>query len=369
MGNASTQLTHLDTARRALALARSIDEVKQIRDKAEALRHYIQQQGASLEIQNDCAEIKLRAERRAGEMLGEMEKNPGTKGQLVGPGVIGSNMVQPPITKLSDLGISRIQSHRWQLEARVPEDVFEQHISQVKAQKEELTSRGLLKLALRLSRSEARAVNAPELQEGSEILTGDIKLLYEYLADGSADLFFTDPPYGKETLHIFGEVAQLAEAKLKPTGFCLAYTPHEHLPSVLQLMMQHLNFWWIFAVHQKGAEARIWKRHLWVKWKPILVFTKAALEPVLPHEWVMDAIDGQGEDKRYHDWGQDVAEATYWIKTLVPRGGLVVDPLCGAGTIPLAAKLTGRRWLGTDKDPQAAALARLRLQEEPVAVP
>lgn len=45
--------------------------MKLIRDKAEALRQYIRQQKGSLEMQNQCAEIKLRAERRAGEMLAQ----------------------------------------------------------------------------------------------------------------------------------------------------------------------------------------------------------------------------------------------------------------------------------------------------------
>jgi hypothetical protein len=54
-----------------------------------------------------------RAERRAGELLAEMEKNPGTR--------YGSCIVQPPPT-LEELGIEKTQSHRWQAEARVPEE-------------------------------------------------------------------------------------------------------------------------------------------------------------------------------------------------------------------------------------------------------
>lgn len=34
---------------------------------------------------------------------------------------------------LSDLGITKQQSHRWQLEADVPEVVFEQHVAETKA--------------------------------------------------------------------------------------------------------------------------------------------------------------------------------------------------------------------------------------------
>ena len=71
------ELIHFNKAKKALSKAVNIDEVKSIRDKAEALRLYIKQQGDSLEKQNNCAEIKIRAERRAGELVKEQEKNKG----------------------------------------------------------------------------------------------------------------------------------------------------------------------------------------------------------------------------------------------------------------------------------------------------
>ncbi len=47
----------------------SLEDIKGIRDKAEVLRQYAAQAGAGLEAQNKCAEIKLRTERKAGEVL------------------------------------------------------------------------------------------------------------------------------------------------------------------------------------------------------------------------------------------------------------------------------------------------------------
>jgi uncharacterized protein YceH (UPF0502 family) len=43
------------------------------------LRVYLRQAGESLEMQNWCAEIKIRAERRAGELLQEMDREPGKR--------------------------------------------------------------------------------------------------------------------------------------------------------------------------------------------------------------------------------------------------------------------------------------------------
>ncbi len=78
---------------------------------------------AGLEMQNECAEIKLRAERRAGELLGENpDIHPGGDRRPLSHDVI----------KLSELGISLMQSHRWQMEASIPEKTFEQFIAETK---------------------------------------------------------------------------------------------------------------------------------------------------------------------------------------------------------------------------------------------
>ncbi len=84
-----------------------MDEVKQVRDKAEALRLYYRQQEGGLEMQNNAADIKLRAERRAGELLKGMEKQ--------GPGDYKRSHDVTVSPKLSDIGISRMQSSRWQM--------------------------------------------------------------------------------------------------------------------------------------------------------------------------------------------------------------------------------------------------------------
>ena len=96
---------HFNKARQELELAKDIYEVKDIRDKAEALRTYAKQAGYSLEMQNQCAEIKIRAKRKAGKMIPE-QITVGTKSHDV---------------TLSDLGIERMQSVRWQDIASIPE--------------------------------------------------------------------------------------------------------------------------------------------------------------------------------------------------------------------------------------------------------
>jgi DNA modification methylase len=213
-------------------------------------------------------------------------------------------------------------------------------------------------------RKQSEAAQDTKYQAGGNIITGDINELRHYLADNSVDLFFTDPPYDSNAIGLFGELAKLAQEKLKPGGLCLTYSGQSHLNEIFTAMSQHLDYWWTFAIFITGAELRIWNKKLWVRWKPVIVFAKRPNNGRLTDTWCCDYIRGGGEDKRFHKWGQNVEEAIYWIEMLTPGNGLVIDPFCGGGTIPLACKLTNRRWLATEIDEKTAAIARKRLQDD-----
>ncbi len=118
------KLIRYDAMCSAIEAARQVDEVKEIRDKAMAIQVYARQ-AKNLEAERHAAEIRVRAERRCGELLAELPKAKGTQGQLVGRGVIGGNTEEPPINTLAELGISKRQSAEWQALAAKPEDEFE----------------------------------------------------------------------------------------------------------------------------------------------------------------------------------------------------------------------------------------------------
>lgn len=184
-----TQLIHFDRARAALAEAHSIDEVKLIRDQAEAMRQYIKQQKGSLIMQNQAAEIKIRAERRAGEMLGEVERSEGGR-----PSDNSFHDETSYQKTLRENELSHITAHRWQLEADVPEEQLEQFIAIATEKAEEITSRAVLSMAMKIK------------NEAKKEPTSD-----EAIPSGLFEVIVVDPPwpYGGhyDSKHYFGRVA------------------------------------------------------------------------------------------------------------------------------------------------------------------
>jgi phage N-6-adenine-methyltransferase len=113
-------LVKYDRMRSAIVEARKVDEVKDIRDKARALEVYTAQARDRL-AERQVAEIRVRAERRCGELLKEMEKN----GERHSEHGSRKSVSEAPTRTLDDLGITRDQSSQWQALADIPEAKFE----------------------------------------------------------------------------------------------------------------------------------------------------------------------------------------------------------------------------------------------------
>jgi len=112
--------------------------LKNVRNKAEALRAYaLQAKNRELEI--DAAEIRIRAERRLGELQAEQPKNRGTRGQLV----CSSKMAAPTdkTPTLKELGIDYKLSSRAQKLAAVPQAKFESMLGEWRARVQRETER------------------------------------------------------------------------------------------------------------------------------------------------------------------------------------------------------------------------------------
>ena len=103
------QLVRYDAMCRAIGAAYRVDEVKDIRDKALAVEHYCRQAG-NTEAERQACEIRLRAERKAGQLLTTMMKAKGAREPGTKRGTTTRSPDGTASKTLAMLGISKAQS-------------------------------------------------------------------------------------------------------------------------------------------------------------------------------------------------------------------------------------------------------------------
>lgn len=119
-----TQLVRYDAMCHAIAAAYSVDEVKDIRDKARAIEVYARQ-AKNTEAERQACEIRLRAERKAAQLKREQGMATGARMNGRDPGGEYRRSDDPTTETLADLGISKQQSSDWQKLADIPDDDFD----------------------------------------------------------------------------------------------------------------------------------------------------------------------------------------------------------------------------------------------------
>jgi hypothetical protein len=111
----------------AIAECHRVDEVLDIRSKAQALAMYAKQ-AKNLDAERRAIDIRLRAERRSGELLRELHRaTPQTANPSGNPtaSVAGGVAPTPYRSALDDAQIPERTAQRYQALAAVPQDVFE----------------------------------------------------------------------------------------------------------------------------------------------------------------------------------------------------------------------------------------------------
>jgi len=359
------------------AIERARTELQRVEDpreaavfvaQTEAIRYLAEKAYAGHEVQNQAAELALRAKRRAGELLAASELSRGGRPSetmdIVSP-------VSPPT--LDELGIQPKDSQRWQAVASVPEDRFEQHLAEQQTAGRELTTASVLAIAKHIAAQRARKseLNARLIEPiddyaegpGWRLFGGDFRDRLSLLPDGCIDAIVTDPPYNADSLPLWGDLAKHAARLLKPQGLLVALTGQVMLPLVIEQVAVHLSYGWVYCQPMPGQNSRILGRHVFQTWKPWVTFSNGAW-PSGSIGWHEDTTPASVMEKSYR-WQQDSAPAAYLIESLTQVGDVICDPFVGVGSYGEAVVGLEREFIGCEADSGrfAKAVERLRSQD------
>ena len=125
------RLVKYDAACRALAEARSVDEVKDIIDKTIAMACYARQ-AKNKNLEADANEIRMRAERRLGELMDEQKETVGFNTGAKGVGFSKTRTREEPPT-LAEAGIDKNLAQRARMLGGLSDKEFEEAVKENRA--------------------------------------------------------------------------------------------------------------------------------------------------------------------------------------------------------------------------------------------
>jgi modification methylase len=248
----------------------------------------------------------------------------------------------------------------------------------------------------------------PSLPDG--VLDGDCLERMASLPAASVDLVFADPPYN---LQLSGELhrpdnsrvdgveadwdkfadfaeydrftrAWLGECRrlLKPTGALWVIGSYHNIFRI-GAILQDLGFWILNDVVWRKANPmpnfrgrRFTNAHETLLWcaadrEARYTFNYEAMKALndelqMRSDWLIPICGGperlrDGDGRKAHPTQKPEALLHRVLLASSRPGEIVLDPFCGTGTTGAVAKRLGRRFIGIERDPAYAALARERI--------
>lgn len=184
-----TALLRYDEACRAVAEARTVDEAKDIHDKAEAVRVYARQ-AKNRDLEIDAAEIRFRAERRIGELKLDLRQT----GQLHEggrPKKTSDNVQEVSKIRLIDLGVDERLSARSERLAQIEPNSFDRLLARWRAHQEQTTDRVSVSILKEEDQAKRRADHETRALDG-----GKVENLSDLVKQGRRfSTILADPPW------------------------------------------------------------------------------------------------------------------------------------------------------------------------------
>ncbi len=191
------------------------------------------------------------------------------------------------------------------------------------------------------------------------------------MEDKSIDLIVTDPPYGmnrfngdeKDYLESVGPRLREAWRLLKNGGSMFVFTSTAEVVEVANVIGQRLKrMFWMY----KPADCTYPLAGWLLKSEAILWFVKgdrpilAERKPFKHDCYIHTRVGMEGVE------GHPTVKPLVVVKDFVSRcpvDGTVYDPFLGSGTTAIACEILGRKWIGSEINPDYCKIAEKRIQE------
>lgn len=210
------------------------------------------------------------------------------------------------------------------------------------------------------AREQAARIGATPFDDRLSLHVCAVSELAALIPAGTVDVIITDPPYPREYIPVYADLARFAAHALKPGGSCLVMIGQSYLPEVLAGLSEHLTYHWALSYLTPGAQsAQVFPRKVNPFWKPVLWMVKGEYAG----EWQGDVIrsDVNANDKRFHEWGQSESGIGRLVEGWSKPGEVVCDPFVGGGTLAEVALRLGRRVIAADVAEVQIQTTRARL--------
>jgi len=191
------------------------------------------------------------------------------------------------------------------------------------------------------------------------LFVSPINELSDHVEPASIDAIITDPPYPKEYMHCYEELAEQASIILKPGGILVAMAGHNYIDAIIEMMKHHLHYHWLGCYYMpEGHHASLAYYGVSVYWKPLIIMSRG--------DWIKtntfkDTMINDNADKNFHEWGQGISGFERIIENFTKPNQTVLDPFVGGGTTAIAALNLGRYFIGSDISPDEVTKTEDRL--------
>lgn len=194
-----------------------------------------------------------------------------------------------------------------------------------------------------------RYLEAVKKAEHCQLYHCGVSELSQRVQPESIDYIITDPPYPREFLSVYDDLAAFAAYALKPGGSLIAMVGQSYLPEIMEKLGKGLTYHWMLSYLTPGGQSpQLWQRNVNTFWKPLLWYVKGEYTGT----WIGDVCksDVNQNDKRFHKWGQSESGMADIIERFTETGQLICDPFVGGGTTAIVAMEMERQFIGCDID-------------------